>query len=175
MTTTTDDRTYGGRLYDTTNHPAVIEAARMRQELKKEEEALAAKLSTVGIAPATTTVMSYEEFGTSLAGKVGSLMFPDELYDCSYFCDKTKIKKLIKDQLPEKARIHAVLVHTTASPLFKPVANKGIPYKMEVATFANSDGAFRDKYGGWASKMPLGDAIVIFKVPVPRKPKTQAQ
>ena len=124
--------------------------------------------------PATTTVMSYDEFQTSLAGKVGSLCSPDELYDCSYFCDKTKIRKLIKDQLPEKARIHAVLVHTTASPLFKPVANKGIPYKMEVATFANSDGAFKSEFG-WASKMPLGDAIVIFKVPVPRKPKTQAQ
>jgi hypothetical protein len=62
----------------------------------------------------------------------------------------------------------------TSSPLFKPVANKGIPYKMEVATFANSDGAFRSEFG-WVSKMPLGDAIVVFKVPVPRKPKTQAQ
>lgn len=124
----------------------------------------------------TTTVISYEEFQTSLKDKVGSLMFPDELYDASRFCDKTKIRKLIKEQLPEKARIHAVLVHTTASPLFKPVANKGIPYKMEVATFAESDGAYRCKsYGGWVSKMPLGDAIVIFKVPVPRKPKTQAQ
>ena len=118
----------------------------------------------------TTTVISYEEFQTSLKDKVGSLCFPDELYDATYFCDKTKIKKLIKEQLPEKARIHAVLVHTTASPLFKPVANKGIPYKMEVATFANSDGAFKSDFG-WVSKMPLGDAIVIYRVPVARKSK----
>ena len=118
----------------------------------------------------TTTVISYEEFQTSLKDKVGSLCFPDELYDATYFCDKTKIRKLIKDQLPEKAKIHAVLVHTTASPLFKPVANKGIPYKMEVATFANSDGAFKSDFG-WVSKMPLGDAIVIYRVPVARKPK----
>ena len=123
---------------------------------------------------ATTTVISYEEFQTSLRAKVGSLMFPDELYDATYYCDKTKIRKNIKDQLPEKAKIYAVLVHTKSSPLFKPVANKGIPYKMEVATFANSDGAFRSEFG-WVSKMPLGDAIVVFKVPVPRKPKTQAQ
>ena len=118
----------------------------------------------------TTTVISYEEFQTSLKDKVGSLCFPDELYDATYFCDKTKIRKLIKEQLPEKARIHAVLVHTTASPLFKPVANKGIPYKMEVATFANSDGAFKSDFG-WVSKMPLGDAIVIFRIPVARKSK----
>ena len=118
----------------------------------------------------TTTVISYEEFQTSLKDKVGSLCFPDELYDATYFCDKTKIRKLIKDQLPEKAKIHAVLVHTTASPLFKPVANKGIPYKMEVATFANSDGAFKSDFG-WVSKMPLGDAIVIFRIPVARKSK----
>ena len=118
----------------------------------------------------TTTVISYEEFQTSLKDKVGSLCFPDELYDATYFCDKTKIRKLIKEQLPEKAKIHAVLVHTTASPLFKPVANKGIPYKMEVATFANSDGAFKSDFG-WVSKMPLGDAIVIFRIPVARKSK----
>ena len=117
----------------------------------------------------TTTVMSYEEFQTSLQTKVGSLCFPNEIYDATYFCDKTKIRKLIKDQLPEKAKIYGIFVHTTASPLFKPVANKGIPYKMEVATFANSDGAFRSTFG-WVSKMPLGDAIVVFKVP-----KTKAQ
>jgi len=134
--------------------------------------------NTHTIKMATTTVMSYEEFQTSLKDQVGSLMFPAELYDATYFCDKTKIRKLIKEQLPEKARIHAVLVHTKSSPLFKPVANKGIPYKMEVATFPESDGAYRCKsYGGWVSKMPLGDAIVIFKVPVARKPKatTSAQ
>jgi hypothetical protein len=124
----------------------------------------------------TTTVISYTEFQGSLKDKVGSLMFPDELYDATYFCDKTKIRKSIKAQLPDKAKIHMVLVHTKASPLFKPVANAGIPYKMEVATFAESDGAFRSSdYGGWVSKMPLGDAIVVYKVPVARKPKTQAQ
>ncbi len=68
-----------------------------------------------------------------------------------------------------------VLIHTKASPLFKPVANAGIPYKYEVATFAESDGAFRASYGGWVSMTPLGDAMVVYKVPVPRKPKTQTQ
>ena len=122
---------------------------------------------------ATTTVISYEEFQTSLRAKVGSFMFPDELYDATHYCDKVKIRKNIKDQLPEKAKIYAVLVHTKSSPLFKPVANKGIPYKMEVATFPESDGAFISTYG-WVSKMPLGDAIVVFKVPVPRKPSMRA-
>lgn len=128
-------------------------------------------LATRAFGIPTTTVISYEEFQTSLQAKVGSLMFPDELYNATYFCDKTKIRKLIKDQLPEKAKIYAILIHTTESPLFTPVANKGIPYKMEVATFANSDGAFLSSlYPGWVSKMPLGDAIIVFKVP-----KTKAQ
>lgn len=125
---------------------------------------------------ATTTVLSYTDFQSSLKDKVGSLMFPDELYDATNLCDLPKIRKSIKSQLPEKAKIYMVLIHTKSSPLFKPIANAGIPYKYEVATFAESDGAYRaSDYGGWVSKTPLGDAIVVFKVPVARKPKTQAQ
>jgi hypothetical protein len=100
--------------------------------------------------------------------KVGSLMFPDELWDCKDCVDIKKFRKNIKDKLPllplpKGARIQSILVYTNSSPHFKNIANKLIPYKYEVGSHKNADGAFVSKCGITSVLNPLGDAIVVYK------------
>jgi len=111
----------------------------------------------------TIEVINQITFKTTYEGKVGTLMFPDELWDCKNYVDMEKFRKTIKDKLPKGARIQSILVYTNPSPNFKNIANKDIPYKTAVCVDKTADGAFKGKYGIMSALNPLGDAIVVYK------------
>ena len=111
-------------------------------------------------------VISYENYNQSLKNKVGSLMFPDEIYNSTRHVDLKKLKKNIGSQLPSHAKkIVGVLIHTTSSPLFKNIKNTQVPYKYQVAAMEGQDGAYiTNKYGFdmSVSDYPVGDVIVVY-------------
>lgn len=112
-------------------------------------------------------VISYENYNQSLKSKVGSLMFPDEIYNTTHLVDLKKLKKNIGSQFPSHAKkIVGVLVHTTSSPLFKNIQNMKVPYKTPVCAMEEQDGAYLlNKYGfeSFVSDYPVGDVIVVYE------------
>jgi len=112
----------------------------------------------------TIQVITAQEYKDSLEGKVGTLMFPDDLHNSTGYVDLVKLRKNIKDKMPKGTKIMGVLVHTTSSPLFKNVANTQVPYKSPLCAHATQDGAYKvNKYGMemFVSDHPVGDVIVV--------------
>ena len=114
----------------------------------------------------TIQVINKATFEEQYGNKVGSILFPSDWYDCLSYVNTTKLRKNIKDQVPKGARILGVLVPTTASPTYKNVANKQVPYKTPLCADRNQDGAYYKTYpemnfAMWASDFPVGDAIVV--------------
>jgi len=112
---------------------------------------------------ATTTIISKQDYDARLKSKVGTLMFPSELWDCRSYIDKKKLRENIKAQLPPKKRIYKVLVHTFQSPEFKNIANKSILYDTPMVTIERTDGAYlNEKLNRHMTDYPIGDAIVVY-------------
>ena len=109
----------------------------------------------------TIQIISLSAYKEQYANKTGSLMFPDEWYDCLHYVDKKKLRTNIKDRLPKGARIMGVIIPTQDNPCFKNVENKSIPYRTPLCASSNQDGAYLGKYGMFVCDYPIGDAIVI--------------
>ena len=116
----------------------------------------------------TIQVINQATFQEQYGNKVGSLMFPDEWYNCLSYVNKTKLRKNIKDKLPKGARIIGVLIATQSNPNFKNIVNEAIPYETAVCADKDQAGAYYKTYEGmtfscWVSDFPVGDAIVVYK------------
>lgn len=113
----------------------------------------------------TIQTISNENYERTLMSKVGSLMFPDELWNSTHYVDTKKLKKTLGDRIPAGKKIVGVMVHTTSSPLFKNIQNKDVSYKTPLAAMPNQDGAVLvSKYGIelYESSHPVGDVIVVY-------------
>lgn len=114
--------------------------------------------------PATIHIITKKTYEEKLKADVGSLLFPDNLWSCLHYIDEKKLKKTLKDRLPEKAKIIGVIIHTDSSPLFRNVANKEIHYKHALCIDESADGAYKKMDYGmerWVSDHPIGDAFVV--------------
>jgi hypothetical protein len=120
--------------------------------------------------------MTITDYKATLQQDVGSLMFSGQLYDCGSNVDKTKLRKDFKEELKGK-RIHAVLIYTDESPKFSKEQNTLIKYKSPSVADKEQEGAFQIEYPNyklsrfWWSNHPMGDAIVVYTEPKPRKAK----
>lgn len=113
----------------------------------------------------TIQTISNENYERTLAAKVGSLMFPDELHNSTSYVDTKKLKKTLGDRIPAGKKIVGVMVHTTESPLFKNIQNKAVSYKSPLAAMPTQDGAYyTSKYGIdlYLCDHPVGDVIVVY-------------
>lgn len=113
-------------------------------------------------------VINLATFEEQYGDKVGSLLFPDEWYDCEKYVDKVKLRMNIKDKLPNGVRIVKVLIPVDTSPRFKNIANRLVPYKNPLCASKEQDGAYYKTYpeinfAMYASDFPVGDAIVVYK------------
>jgi len=105
--------------------------------------------------------------GDIYAKKMGSLMFPAELYDCKHHINMRKFRKNIEEQIPKGSRVLKILINTTNSPNFKNIKNPLLPYKHPVCAEQTTDGAYHkvypdmDYFSMWAVDFPVGDAIIV--------------
>ena len=118
----------------------------------------------------TIQIITNTEFKNQYQNKTGSLMFPSVYYDCLGMCDRKLLRELLPNPLPKGTRILKVLVHTDASPEYKNIANRLIPYKSPACADSHDDGAYlytsRHGFSMWAIDNPLGDAIVVVNKPL---------
>jgi hypothetical protein len=131
-------------------------------------EQLAIKMTSIRIISAT-------EYSNSLAGQVGTLLFPDRWWDCSSYLDMKQVSKNVKrvNPLPKGARIKMVLVLSRDEPEFKNIANRVLPYRCAVCADQSYDGAYYKQYpemnfAMWATDYPLGDAVVVYSTTKPK-------
>jgi hypothetical protein len=120
-------------------------------------------------------IISATEYSNSLAGQVGTLLFPDRWWDCSSYLDMEQVEKNVK--LPKGASIKMVLVLSRDEPEFKNIANRVLPYRCAVCADQSYDGAYYKQYpemnfAMWATDYPLGDAVVVYST---TKPKSKTQ
>lgn len=113
---------------------------------------------------AKVIIITEKEFNEMFADKVGTLMFPDDLWDCMGYVDCKKMRSELKNDLPRGAKIKKVLIHNEPSAGYKNIKNTKIPYAYRLCCSETHDGAFRDKQlGMWLCNYPVGDAIVVIK------------
>jgi hypothetical protein len=104
-----------------------------------------------------------QQYKDTIANKLGSLMFPNELYDATHYVDKKELRKTINKlnwDIPKGARVKAVLLQTTQHPNFKNFQNLNITYEVPLCASANQDGAYQ-KEGFTVSNHPVGDVYIV--------------
>ena len=100
------------------------------------------------------TNTQYKEM--SLHNKTGTLMFPEDMWDCESYCDIAALKKMLN--ITNKV-LH-VLVYMKTDPNFRNIANPDINYAHPVMVDKDMDGAYIGTWG-WCCDHPIGDAIIV--------------
>ena len=124
---------------------------------------------------ATINIISNATFkGKEFKNKMGTLMFPSQFYDCTYYVDVPELQKaLIANgfQLAKGAKILNVLTQTDEHPEYKNIQNKIVRYKTPLCGSTGMDGAFYHQSPRipdlqyWALYHPVSDVtIVVSKV-----------
>ena len=119
----------------------------------------------------TITIISNTTFKTDeYQSKMGTGMFPSQLYNCVSYVDTKELRKdLIADgfQFVKGARIVGVLTQTDEHPEYKNVQNGMVRYKTPLCADRNMAGAFfthlkaRPDFQYWAVNHPVGDVIIV--------------
>ena len=119
--------------------------------------------------------MNKQEYLNGLNQQVGTLMFSNDLWDCSNLVDMKELRKQFKSQLANKC-VYKVLIYTDKSKDFKNIRNLSIKYKYSAFCDKVFDGAYFED-GFWVYSNPVGDAIVVYTdiKPKTKTPKTEIQ
>ena len=111
-------------------------------------------------------ITNAEDKAGDLQSKTGSLMFPDDLWDCESYADH----KALKQNLGITGRILHILVLQRDDPNFRNIPNTDIPYTYPVCVDKGMAGAYLGRYG-WVTNHPIGDAIIVTSNPRVEKKK----
>jgi hypothetical protein len=103
-----------------------------------------------------------QQYNDEMSGKVGSLLFPNQLYDTTHYVDTAKLRQQLKTlgwELPKGKKI-SVLLHTDTHPNYKNKQNTAITYKEPLCASYKQDGAY---YGSWGcmSNHPVSDVYIV--------------
>ena len=104
----------------------------------------------------TTTIISKEQFNNEIKDRVGSLLFPSDLYDMLHYFDMKQLRKYFNVTGRSK-KICKLLVQTCPE---KNIANKDITFKYDLRACSGINGAFF-KDGEWLYRHPVGDMIIV--------------
>jgi hypothetical protein len=106
---------------------------------------------------ATTTVITKSEYERNIKNKVGSLCFPADYWNATFYVKQYAIKK----QFRLKGKIE-VIITTDNHPEFKNIQNRDIPFKHAMCCDKTHDGALYEN-SSWVYYYPVGDVFIITK------------
>jgi hypothetical protein len=113
----------------------------------------------------TVEVISKARYQAEFEGRVGSLSFPRDYYNCVHHVNKRKLRKNLGEAMPKGKQILAVLIMNNTLSAFKNIRNETIPYTHPVCTDSSMDGAYLYPDGintfVYVTDHPIGDAIVV--------------
>ena len=117
----------------------------------------------------TLTIISNTQYENEYQSKTGSLMFPDDWWNCLNYVDTKRLRRNLKEQsitLPKGSKFLRILVPTTNNPEFQNKRNTNIPYATSVCADRDMDGAYYKSYpemnfSMWAVDYPVGNAIIV--------------
>ena len=112
------------------------------------------------------TVIDNATYKKNFLNKIGSIGFPSELWECSYYVDKKKLRKAIT--LPKGARILKILVTTDRSTDFENIVNEQITYKKAMSVSSSHPKAIEGRFG-YGAMNPVGKAWIVISTPKPTK------
>ena len=121
--------------------------------------------------PVINRVITQEQYMIEkLDRQTGSLMFPNDYWDCESYCDHDALKKTFGI----KGKIVNVLVLMRNDPRFRNISNTSIKYTCPVLIEKDLAGAYRDEkatreFLAWITDHPVGDAIIVYKPSVASK------
>jgi len=109
-------------------------------------------------------VVSFEDYQKNLKGKIGSLMFPDDLHDSTHYVNLPLLKTTLGDRIPTGQKIVAVLVQTRSHENWRNIVNPLVSYKSPLCCHETQHGAYKKTDFGmeiYVSDAPCGDVIVV--------------
>ena len=117
----------------------------------------------------TLTIISNTQYKNDYQSKTGSLMFPDDWYNCLNYVNTKILRTNLKRQginLPKGSKFLKILVPTTDNPEFQNKRNINIRYKVPVCANRDMDGAYYKNYpemdfSMWVVDFPIGNAIIV--------------
>jgi len=101
-------------------------------------------------------IISKETYKTLMSTKVGTLLFGDQFYEITDFCNKKELKK----QFKLKKTIKKVLISTIQYPHFKNAVNKEIQLEQPMFCKRGQELSY-EVHGYPVSKHFLGDCWIV--------------